>query len=96
MTEESPFSLTALIPESVFDLQLLGTVIYSVESNLIISLGEIVNRYFQTYPSPLLPAFVGSKSVNVGSSCDILPFGAVPLPPLSMQEYTLKSELTTK
>ena len=46
----------------------LGTVINSVESNFIISLGDTVNRYFQTYPSPLLPAFDGSKSVNVGSS----------------------------
>ena len=48
--------------------QLLGTVIYSVESNLIISLGDTVNKYFQTNPSPLLPAFEGSKSVKVGSS----------------------------
>ena len=40
----------------------------SVESNLIISLGETVNKYFQIYPSPLSPAFDGSKSVNVGTS----------------------------
>ncbi len=65
--------------------QLFGTVINSVESNLIISLGETVNKYFQTYPSPLLPAFDGSKSVNVGSSCDTFPFGLVPLDPLSIQ-----------
>ena len=57
----------------------------SVESNLIISLGETVKRYFQTYPSPLFPAFDGSKSVKVGSSCDTFPRGLVPLDPLSIQ-----------
>ena len=65
--------------------QLLGTVIYSVESNFIISLGETVKRYFQTYPSPLFPAFDGSKSVNVGSSCDILPSTLSPEEPLLIQ-----------
>ena len=63
----------------------MGTVIYSVESNLTISLGEIVNRYFQTYPSPLSPALDGSKSVNVGSSWETLPFTFVPLDPFSIQ-----------
>ena len=58
---------------------------YSVESNLIISLGDTVKRYFQTYPSPLLPALDGSKSVNVGSSWDIFPFGSAPVEPLSIQ-----------
>ena len=65
--------------------QLFGTVINSVESNLIISLGETVKRYFQTYPSPLFPAFDGSKSVNVGSSCEIFPLIFVPDDPLSIQ-----------
>ena len=65
--------------------QLLGTVINSVESNLIISLGDTVNKYFQIYPSPLLPAFDGSKSVNVGSSWETFPIGLVPLEPLSIQ-----------
>ena len=65
--------------------QLLGTVINSVESNLIISLGETVKRYFQTYPSPLFPAFDGSKSVKVGSSWDTFPSGLAPVDPLSIQ-----------
>ena len=94
-TSEFPFSLTNLIWESVVVDQLLGTVIYSVESNFIISLGETVNRYFQIYPSPLFPAFEGSKSVKVGSSWDIFPRGLSPEEPLSIQTYTLKSEFKT-
>ena len=65
--------------------QLFGTVINSVESNLTISLGETVNRYFHIKPSPLLPAADGSKSVNVGSSCDTFPAGFDPVEPLSIQ-----------
>ena len=84
-TDESPFSRTALICESELVDQLLGTVINSVESNFIISLGETENRYYQTKPSPLFPAFDGSKSVNVGSSWDTFPSGLVPLEPLSIQ-----------
>ena len=65
---ESPFSLTDCIWVSDEVGQLLGTEIYSVESNFIISLGGTVKRYFQIYPSPLSPALDGSKSVNKGSS----------------------------
>ena len=57
----------------------------SVESNFIISLGATVNKYFHTYPSPLLPALDGSKSVNVGSSCETFPSGLAPVDPLSIQ-----------
>ena len=92
---ESPFSLTNLICESVLVDQLLGTVMYSVESNLIISLGETVNKYFQTYPSPLLPAFEGSRSVKVGSSWEIFPKTLSPEEPLSIQTYTSKFLLIT-
>ena len=52
-----------------------GTGIKSVDWNLIISVGLIVKRYFQIYPSPLLPAALGSKSVNNGWSNEGLPFG---------------------
>jgi hypothetical protein len=41
----------------------------------------MVYRYFQTYPSPLVPADLGSKSVKVGSSSEGLPLrlsGSVP------------------
>ena len=65
-TSESPLSLTATTWESVEVDQLLDTEIKSVESNLIISLGDTVNKYFHWYPSPLVPALDGSKSVNVG------------------------------
>ena len=82
---ESPFSLTFLIWLSVDVDQLFGTVMNSVESNFTISLGEIVNKYFHTYPSPLLPALDGSKSVKVGSSWDTLPVGLSPDDPLSIQ-----------
>ena len=50
---------------------------YSVESNFTISLGDIENKNFQMYPSPLVPAAVGSKSVNVGSSSDWPPLAVV-------------------
>ena len=63
---ESPDSLTDLIWGSVDVCHSFGTVIYSVESNLIISLGVMVKRYFQIYPSTLSPALDGSKSVNEG------------------------------
>ena len=82
---EFPFSLTLTIWESVDVAQSFGTTTYSVESNFIISLGETENRYFQTYPSPLVPAAEGSKSVNVGSSWDLVPFGVVAEEPLSIQ-----------
>ena len=49
------------------------------------SLGATENRYFQTYPSPLVPAAVGSKSVKVGSSLDTFPFKLSPDDPLSIQ-----------
>ena len=52
---ESPFSLTDCIDASVVVVQSFGTAIKSVESNLIISLGATVNKYFHTYPSPLSP-----------------------------------------
>jgi len=55
------------------ELQSAGTGINSVESNLIMSLGLMVYKYFQMYPSPLVPASLGSKSVKVGSSKDALP-----------------------
>ena len=84
-TVESPFSLTDCIWVVVAVGQLLGTEIYSVESNLIISLGGTVNKYFQIYPSPLSPALVGYKSVNSGSSCDALPVVLIPEEPLSIQ-----------
>ena len=64
--------------------QSLGTVIYSVESNLTISLGATVKRYFHMNPSPLFPALDGSKSVKVGSSCEIFPKGLSPVDPLSI------------
>ena len=67
----------------------------SVESNFIISAGDAVNKYFHRYPSPLVPAADTSKSVNVGSSTDTFPFKFVPLDPLSMHMYTLKSLFTT-
>ena len=57
----------------------------TVESKLIMSLGETVKRYFQRYPSPLFPAFDGSKSVKVGSSWDTFPSGLEPVDPLSIQ-----------
>ena len=69
--------------------QSLGNAINSVESNLIISLGDIVKRYFQTYPSPLVPAADGSVSVKVGSSNEFPPFAVsepgAPEEPLSIQ-----------
>ena len=55
--------------------QFFGTGIKLEVSNLTISLGVIVYRYFQIYPSPLVPADLGSKSVKVGSSRDGLPSG---------------------
>ena len=82
---ESPFSLTAWICVVAAVGQLLGTEIYSVESNLIISFGGTVNKYFQIYPSPLSPALDGSRSVNTGSSCDALPVVLMPEDPLSIQ-----------
>ena len=51
-----------------------GTGIYSIESNLIISEGFIVYRYFQIYPSPEVPADLGSRSINSGLSYEGLPF----------------------
>ena len=84
-TSESPLSLTAAIWESVEDDQLFETDIKSVESNFIISLGETVNKYFQRYPSPLVPALDGSRSVNVGSSKEALPVVEMPDDPLSIQ-----------
>ena len=77
-------SLTDNICASVDVGQSPGTEIYSVESNLIMSLGGTVKRYFQIYPSPLSPALDGSKSVNSGSSCDALPVVLIPEEPLSM------------
>ena len=65
--------------------QSLGTTTYSVESNFIISLGATEKRYFQIYPSPLVPAADGSKSVKVGSSFDTFPFKLEPEEPLSIQ-----------
>ena len=64
---------------------MLDTEIKSVESNLIISLGDTVNKYFHRYPSPLVPALDGSKSVNVGSSKEELPVVLIPDDPLSIQ-----------
>ena len=63
LISESAASLTFWIWELVEVDQSLGTTIYSVESNFIISLGDIENKNFQTYPSPLVPAADGSKSV---------------------------------
>ena len=77
-------SLTAVIWALVVVAQSLGNAIYSVESNLIISLGETVKRYFHTYPSPLTPAADGSKSVNVGSSREAFPVVETPEEPLSI------------
>ena len=74
------------ISEFVEVSQLLGTVIYSVESNLITSDGAILNRYFHLYPSD--PATGGSTSVCVGSIVDPVTVGSVPSgveEPLSMQ-----------
>ena len=85
---ESPASLTIWIWVSVDVGQSFGNAINSVESNLIISLGEIVKRYFQTYPSPLVPAAEGSVSVNVGSSSELPPLAesvpSAPEDPLSI------------
>ena len=55
-------SLTAAL--SVEVAQSAGTGIKSVVSNFTISLGLILNRYFQIYPSPLVPAALGSRSVK--------------------------------
>ena len=44
---ESPLSLTETICASVVVSQSFGMGIYSIESNLIISLGDTVNKYFQ-------------------------------------------------
>ena len=85
LVSESPFSRITEIWGSVLVDQLDGKVIYSVESNLIISDGFTVKRYFQTYPSPLSPALVGSKSVKFGSSCDELPAGFDGVAPFSIQ-----------
>ena len=85
LISESPASLTFWIWLSIEVLQSLGTTTYSVESNFIISLGETENKYFQIYPSPLVPAAVGSKSVKVGSSLDTLPFKLDPEEPFSIQ-----------
>ena len=60
---------------SGFVSQSSGTGMKSVDSNLTISFGLMVYRYFHIYPSPLLPAALGSKSVNVGSSRDGFPLG---------------------
>ena len=89
LTDESALSRTDCIWESVLVAHWFGTVIYSVESNFIISLGDTVNKYFQRYPSPLLPAADGSRSVNNGSSWDALPVVLIPEDPLSIQTYTL-------
>ena len=63
------------MPQHQSKFQLLGTGIKLVESNLISSLGLIVKRYFQIYPSPEPPAERGSKSVKSGWSRDGLPSG---------------------
>ena len=47
-------------------------------------------RYFQIYPSPDVPAALGSKSTKVGSSRDCLPCGLSGLWPLLIQRYTFK------
>ena len=74
LTEPSTALLrTGALSEEV--AQSVGTGIKLVESNFIISLGLIVYKYFQIYPSPLVPADLGSKSINVGSSKEDLPFG---------------------
>ena len=65
---ESPLVLTDFTSGSFDVSQSAGTGIYSIESNLIISLGETVNKYFQMYPSPLSPALDGSRSTKRGSS----------------------------
>ena len=72
-------SLETLVDQS------LGTAIYSVESNLTISAGGTVNRYFHRYPSPETPAAAGSRSVNVGSSRDAFAAEEIPADPLSKQ-----------
>ena len=46
LIEESPLSLTTLISFSELVDHWLGTATYSVESNLTISAGGTVNRYF--------------------------------------------------
>ena len=81
---------------SIFVSQSEGTGIKSIESNLTRSIGEIVYKYFQIYPSPLLPADLGSKSVNFGSSKEGFPLGFSGSVPLLIQMYTLKSLLITK
>ncbi len=78
-------NLIEQVTGSIDVAQLFGTVIYSVESNFIISAGETVNKYFQRYPSPLPPALDGSKSVKFGSSAEIFPFGLDPVDPLEIQ-----------
>ena len=80
---ESPASLTDWIWESEDVDQSLGKTIYSVESNLITSLGEMENRHFYVYPSD--PAENGCKSVDVGSNFDLPPFKLEPEEPLSIQ-----------
>ena len=85
----SPASLTAWIWASVVVVQSFGRTINSVESNLITSLGDTVNRYFQIYPSFCVPAAAGSKSVKDGSSSDTFPLASLepgaPELPLSKQ-----------
>jgi len=60
---ESASSLIVCIDVSVVVAHSLGTETYSVESNFIISLGEMEYRNFQVYPSARV---TGSESVNVG------------------------------
>ena len=83
LISEFPPSLIVWILESVVVNQSLGTVIYSVESNLITSDGVILNRYFHLYPSD--PATDGSTSVCVGSIVDPVTVGLGPEEPLSIQ-----------
>ena len=79
---EFPPSLIIWISESVVVSQLFGTTKYSVESNLMTSEGETVNRYFHLYLSEYP---TGSTSVCVGFIVDVGTVGLRPEEPFSIQ-----------
>ena len=82
LLSEFPPSLIIWISLSVVVAQSFGTTINSVESNLIMSDGEILNRYFHLYPSAYE---TGSTSVCVGSNVDLGTVGFKPDVPFSIQ-----------
>ena len=70
----------AFLTESVEESpHFLGRGRYFDVANLTTSAGDIVYKYFQTYPS--VPAALGASSTNFGSYIDFSPveFGFAPL-----------------